>query len=424
MLDMKFIRENVARVKKAIDDKNEKVDLNLVLSLDKTKRTLQYEYDTIRAEQNKVSKQISELKKEKKDVKPIIAEMKDIAEKLKNISKRLNEITDQLETELLRIPNIPCEDVPVGLDEEANEFVREWGKPKEYDFDVKDHLELAEMHDLLDIKRAAKVSASGFAGYLGYGAVLERALINFMLDYHIKYHNYTEIMLPVLANRKTMTGTGQLPKLENDMYLIEDDDLFLIPTAEVSVTNYYSGEILSLDKLPAKYVSYSPCFRREAGSYGKETKGLQRLHQFNKVEMVCLVRPEKSYEVLETMLSEAEDILQALGLHYRVQKLATGDLSFASAKTYDLEVWAPGMQKYLEVSSVSNFEDFQSRRASLRFRDESGKVKYLHTLNGSGLATPRTFIALLETYQKRDGSIEIPEVLRPYFPFEKNNSIC
>lgn len=423
MLDIKFIRENVELVKKAIADKNEKVDLELVLSLDEKKRKLQYEFDTNRAQQNKVSKQISKLKKENKDVTSIITEMKEIADNLKSVSAHLSEVSTQLESELMRIPNIPNHDVPVGLDEDANLLIREWGEPKRFDFDVKDHLELAEMHNLLDLKRAAKVSASGFAGYYGIGAILERALINFMIDFHIQHHSYTEIILPVLANRKTMTGTGQLPKLESDMYLIEADDLFLIPTAEVSVTNYYSGEIMPADKLPVKFVSYSPCFRREAGSYGKETKGLQRLHQFNKVEMVCLVKPESSYQTLESMLSEAEDILQALGLHYRVQKLATGDLSFASAKTYDLEVWAPGMKKYLEVSSVSNFEDFQARRGSLRFRDDNGKVRYLHTLNGSGLATPRTFIALIETYQKEDGSIEIPDILRPYLPFEKNNSI-
>ncbi|MDO9578559.1 MAG: serine--tRNA ligase, partial [Candidatus Cloacimonadales bacterium] len=285
---------------------------------------------------------------------------------------------------------------------------------KQFDYVPKDHLELAEQNDLLELKRAAKLSGSGFIGYKNKGAMLERALINFMLDFHIQKHGYQEVMLPILVNRKTMTGTGQLPKLEEDMYHIDQDDLFLVPTAEVSVTNLYGEEILNNEMLPLKLVSFSSCFRREAGSYGKDTKGLQRIHQFNKVEMVQFVHPEESYDVLENMVNDAEDILQALGLHYRVVTLATGDLSFASAKTYDLEVWAPGAGKYLEVSSISNFEDFQARRASIRFRDGNGKVKFVHTLNGSGLATPRTFIALIETYQNVDGTISLPPVLQKY----------
>lgn len=413
MLDMKFIRENYELVEKAIKNKNEKTDLKKVLELDRKKRELQFRFDTMRTEQNKVSKQIPELKKAKEDTTEIVAQMKDISNNIKEISAELSGITMALETELLNIPNIPYRDVPIG-GESKNEFVREWGEKKQFNFNPIGHLDLIKKNNLLDIKRATKISGSGFVGYTGKGAQLERALINFMLDFHIKKHMYEEVSLPILVNRQTMTGTGQLPKLEDDMYHINEDDLFLVPTAEVSVTNFYAQEILPYEKLPQNFISYSPCFRREAGSYGKETKGLQRVHQFNKVEMVRFVKPDTSYAILEEMLNDAEDILKALGLHYRVVMLATGDLSFASAKTYDIEVWAPGAEKYLEVSSVSNFEDFQARRASIRFRNKNGKVEFVHTLNGSGLATPRTFIALIETYQNEDGSISIPKVLQPY----------
>ncbi len=418
MLDMKFIRENIELVEKAISNKNEKTDLKKVIELDKNKRELQFKFDTMRAEQNIVSKQIPELKKAKKDTTEIVAKMKTISNKLKNISAELSNINEELETELHNIPNIPYKDVPIGGESE-NEFVREWGEKKQFNFNPAGHFELIKKNRLLDIKRATKLSGSGFVGYTGKGAQLERALINFMLDFHINKHAYKEVNLPILVNRQAMIGTGQLPKMEEDMYHVNEDDLFLVPTAEVSVTNLYAQEILPYEKLPQKFVSYSPCFRREAGSYGKETKGLQRVHQFNKVEMVRFVKPDTSYEVLEEMLNDAEDILKALGLHYRVIRLATGDLSFASAKTYDIDVWAPGEEKYLEVSSVSNFEDFQARRASIRFRNESGKVEFVHTLNGSGLATPRTFIALIESYQNEDGSIDIPEVLQPYLNNKK-----
>lgn len=413
MLDIKFIRENVELVKKAILNKNEKTDIDHIIELDKQKRKLQFAFDNLRASQNIVSKEIPALKKAGKDVINILAEMQQTASEIKDISVALNEVDVELTKLLLTVPNIPNQDVPVG-GEDKNEFVREWGEIKQFIFIPKDHLELAEQNDLLELKRAAKLSGSGFIGYKNKGAMLERALINFMLDFHIQKHGYQEVMLPILVNRKTMTGTGQLPKLEEDMYHIDQDDLFLVPTAEVSVTNLYGEEILNNEMLPLKLVSFSSCFRREAGSYGKDTKGLQRIHQFNKVEMVQFVHPEESYDVLENMVNDAEDILQALGLHYRVVTLATGDLSFASAKTYDLEVWAPGAGKYLEVSSISNFEDFQARRASIRFRDGNGKVKFVHTLNGSGLATPRTFIALIETYQNVDGTISLPPVLQKY----------
>ncbi|MCF7859408.1 MAG: serine--tRNA ligase [Candidatus Cloacimonetes bacterium] len=413
MLDIKFIRENIELVKKAVHDKNESSDVDKVIALDKKKREYQFQYDTMRAEQNEVSKKIPELKKTTQDTSEILKEMKQISTKLKTISTELSQISLELENELLNIPNIPYKDVPVG-NEAENEFVHDWGKKEQFDFEPADHFELINSNELLDFQRAAKMSGSGFVGYLGKGAQLERALINFMLDFHIKKHNYQEVSLPILVNRTTMTGTGQLPKLEEDMYRVDADDLFLIPTAEVSITNLYAQEILQYDVLPQKFVSNSPCFRREAGSYGKETKGLQRIHQFNKVEMVRFVRPESSYAVLYEMLQDAEEILQALDLHYRVVKLATADLSFASAKTYDLEVWAPGSKKYLEVSSVSNFEDFQARRASIRYRNEKGKVEFVHTLNGSGLATPRTFISLIEKYQNADKTIKVPPALMPY----------
>ncbi len=419
MLDIKFIRDNVDLVEDAIKNKNETVNLDLVLTLDKEKRKIQFEYDTLRSEQNKISQQIPKLKKKNKDVSKVIDNLKNYSSKVKILASKLAEVEEQLEKELLKIPNLPNSDVPIGQNESDNKFLRDWGDKRKFGFQPKKHLKICKEQKLLDIKRAAKISGSGFVGFQHKGAKLARALINFMLDYHIEKHNYKEISLPVIVNRKTMTGTGQLPKLADDMYHIEKDDLFLVPTSEVSVTNLYSGEILGLEDLPQKFISNSLCFRREAGSHGKETKGLQRVHQFSKVEMVKFVTPDTSYEVLDDLLNDAEDILQALELPYRIISLATGDLSFASAKTYDLEVWAPATERYLEVSSVSNFEDFQARRASIRYRDVNGNVQFVHTLNGSGLAIPRTFIAILETYQNEDGTITIPKVLRPYFNNEK-----
>lgn len=413
MLDLKFIRSNPELVKTAAENKNEKGKIEVLLELDEKKRKLQYDFDQLRAEQKKVSSEIPKLKKAKQDTTAIMADMKKIAGRIKDLSTELSEISKELDSLLLTIPNIPHKDVPVGS-EENNRIEREWGKKKEFDFEPLDQMDLTERNDLLDLKRAAKISGSGFVIYKGKGAELERALINYFLDFQVRKNGYQELWTPYLVNRPTITGTGQLPKLEDDMYHIDEDDMFLIPTAEVSVTNYFADEILSHNDLPQKFTAFSPCFRREAGSYGKDTRGLQRLHQFNKVEMVRFVRPENSYAILEEMVNDAEQILQSLGLHYRVVTLATGDLSFASAKTYDLEVWAPGTGKYLEVSSISNFEDFQARRANIRFRDTDDKVKYVHTLNGSGLATPRSFIAIIETWQNADGTISIPEVLKPY----------
>jgi seryl-tRNA synthetase len=414
MLDIKFIRENPDIVQTAIKNKNEKADIGHILRLDETKRKQLYDFEQLKAEQNKVSKEIGQLKKEKKDATDLLTAMSDIAEQIRLLSANLSKTTTELDSLLLTVPNIAHESVNVGFSADDNVVVsssREMPKPT---FVLKEHQDIAVDHDIIDFLRGAKVTGSGFPIYKGNGALLERALINFMLDTHIQKHGYTEVKVPFLANRKTMTGTGQLPKLEADMYHISDEDFFLIPTAEVTVTNIFAEEILHPEQLPTKYISYSPCFRKEAGSYGKDTKGLQRLHQFNKVEMVQFVHPDKSWDALADMLTHAEHILQALCLPYRVLSLCTGDMSFASAKTYDIEVWSPATQKYLEVSSVSNFVDFQARRANIRFRDSDGKVKYLHTLNGSGLATPRTVVAILEHYQQSDGKVAIPQVLKPY----------
>lgn len=414
MLDLKFIRANPDLVRQAIVNKNEKANLDEVLALDEKRRKLQFDFDTLKARQNQVSQEIALKKKNKEDASELIEQMGTVSEQIKQFNAELSSTEQQMEAILLWLPNLPHSSVPVGKNEADNREVRSWGQKQELAFTPKDHLEVADANNMLDMLRGAKVTGSGFPVYTGLGAHLERALINFMLTFHIQKHGYEEVAVPFIVNRKTMTGTGQLPKLENDMYRIDEEDYFLIPTAEVPITNLYAEEILPLNKLPIKMVGYTPCFRREAGSYGKDTKGLQRVHQFNKVEMVRLVHPDDSYNVLEEMVGNAEAILQALGLHYRVVELCTADLSFASAKTYDLEVWAPGTGKYLEVSSVSNFEDFQARRAGIRFRDNDGKVRFVHTLNGSGLATPRTMIALLETYQQADGSIALPQALKPW----------
>ena len=414
MIDIKFIRSNVDMVREAIINKNEKADLDAVLALDEKRRKLQFDFDTLKSRQNTVSQSIAAKKKAREDASAELNEMSAVAEELKTLATALNSASDELEGLLLTIPNVPQPEVPIGRDESSNEVVKYWGEKAQFDFVPKDHLEIANANQLLDLPRGAKISGSGFPIYTGLGAKLERALISFMLEFHLQKHGYEELMVPLAVNRKTMTGTGQLPKLEADMYHINEDDLFLIPTAEVPVTNVYADEVLSYKDLPRKFVSYTPCFRREAGSYGKDTRGLQRLHQFNKVEMVRFVEPEQSPAALEEMLANAEAILQAFGLHYRVVNLCTGDLSFASQRTYDLEVWAPGVGKYLEVSSVSNFGEFQARRANIRFKDNTGKVRHVHTLNGSGLATPRLMIAILETYQQADGSLKIPAAVHPW----------
>jgi seryl-tRNA synthetase len=415
MLDLKFIRENVDKVKEAIRNKGEKTDLDLLLSLDEKRRSLLSQADELKHQKNVVSDKIALMKKQKEDPGGEIENMRKVADQIDILDKELNELEEKIAELLLTVPNIPHPTVPVGSDENANVVIRIWGEPPQFDFEPRPHWELGQILGILDLPKAAKVTGSGFLVLTGKGARLQRALINFMLDLHSKKQNYTEVLPPFMANRAAMIGTGQLPKLEEDMYLCEKDDLFLIPTAEVPLTNLHREEILKEEDLPIYYTAYSACFRREAGAYGKDTRGMIRVHQFDKVEMVKFVKPESSYDELEGLLKDAEEVLQLLNLPYRVRVLCTGDLSFASAKCYDIEAWASGVGNYLEVSSCSNFEDFQARRMGLRFRPKGGgKLQYVHTLNGSGIALPRTMIALLENYQTEKGTVIIPEVLRPY----------
>ncbi len=415
MLDINFIRNNPDKVKQAIALKHENAaSIDQLLEVDTQRRSMIHACEQLKSKRNEKSKEVSELKKKGQDASRIIEETKKIGDDIKSIEEKQKELDSQITNLMLRIPNIPAADVPIGKDEKDNVVVKAWGQRKTFDFTPLPHWELGSILNILDTERASKISGSGFILLKGLGAKLERALFSFMLDVHTRDHGYTELFPPFLVTRTTMTGTGQLPKLEEDMYRTAADDLFLVPTAEVPVTNIHRDEILSYKDLPICYTAYTPCFRREAGSYGKDTRGIIRVHQFNKVELVKLVKPETSYNELESLLGNAEKILQLLGLEYRVAKLSTGDMSFAAAKCYDIEVWAPGVGKFLEVSSCSNFEDFQARRINIRFRDEDGKLRFVHTLNGSGLALPRTVIALLETYQQKDGSIVIPDVLQPY----------
>jgi seryl-tRNA synthetase len=399
--------------------KGEDADLDLLLSLDEERRKIIAEVESLKHQRNVVSNEIARLKKEKQDAIAKIEEMRLVSDKIKAMDDELRQIEQKIKQELLRIPNMLHESVPAGKDSSDNPVVRTWGVPLEEA--RPSHLEIAKELNILDFERGAKVTGSGFAYYVGKGAALERALITYMLEKHIYEHNYTELLPPLVVNENSMIGTGQIPKLADDMYYIEKNELYLIPTAEVPVTNYYSGEVLSADDLPKKFVAYTPCFRREAGSYGKETRGFLRVHQFNKVELVKFALPESSYDELELLTHDAESILQELNLPYRVVLLCSGDTSFSSAKTYDLEVWSPAEKKWLEVSSCSNFEDFQARRANIRFkRTPNDKPEYVHTLNGSGLATSRLIVALLENYYNpEDGSITIPEVLRQYTKFDR-----
>jgi seryl-tRNA synthetase len=415
MLDLKFIRENPEKVKVAIRLKNEKGDIDRILELDEQRRGLLFEVENLKKERNDNSALVAQYKREKKDATPVIERTREIGEKIKEIDQQLAVVQEDLNAQLARIPNIPHESAPRGASAEDNVEVAAWGTVPSFDFPVKNHMELGDSLNILDFKRGGKISGSGFPVYKGAGARLERALINFMLDTHITEHGYTEIFPPFVVNRDSMYGTGQLPKLEDDMYHAQKDDLFLIPTAEVPVTNLHRNEMLDVDELPVKYVAYSACFRREAGSYGKDTRGFLRVHQFNKVELVNFTLPEKSYEAHEALLQQATKILQLLEIPYRVLSLATGDLSFAAAKCYDIETWSPAENKWLEASSVSNFEDFQARRANIRFkRDKGSAPEFVHTLNGSGLATSRVMVSLLELNQTDEGTIIVPPVLRPY----------
>lgn len=420
MLDIKKLRENPELFRQGLKAKKAEAKLDEILANDEKRRNLITEVDQKKALRNAVSKEIGDLKRSKQDASDKIQEMQDVSKTIKEMDTQIAELEEQVNGILVALPNLPHESVAVGYSEDDNVEVSTWCQKPAYDYELKDHLDIAENLDILDMQRGAKISGSGFPLYMRKGARLERALINFMLDFHTEKHNYEEVYPPFLVNRDSAFGTGQLPKMEEDMYLCNADDLFLIPTAEVPVTNIHRDEIMQEKDLPKKYAAFSGCFRREAGSYGKDTRGLSRLHQFNKVEMVQFTSPEESYDIHEKLLKDAEDILQALGLHYRVLSLCSGDLSFAAAKCYDIEVWAPGSDKYFEVSSVSNFEDFQARRANIRYRRESDKkVDFVHTLNGSGVATPRLVLALLETYQQEDGSVIIPEALRSYTGFDK-----
>ena len=415
MLDIKFIRENLDLVKASIKNRGMRLNLKEFISLDKERKKIQLKLEELRRQKNVANDEITKLLKEKKNPKKRIKDMKGIAKKIDRLEEKEKEITGQLKDTLFNIPNVPHESIPIGS-VAANKIIRTWGTKKEFEFAPRNHIELCQHLDIMDLPRAAKITGSNFALFKGDGAKLQRALIDFMIDLHTAKHGYREIWPPALVNRQSMTGTGQLPKLEEDMYRLKDDDLFLIPTAEVPVTNIHRDEILEEDKLPIYYTAYTPCFRREAGSYGKDTKGLMRVHQFDKVEMVKFVRPQDSFDELEKLVVNAEEVLKALDLPYRVNLLSTGDLSFAASKCYDLEAYASGLDKWLEVSSCSNFCDFQARRANIRYRrKDTKKLSYVHTLNGSGVALARTVIAILENYQNKDGTIQIPQVLRGYF---------
>ena len=414
MLDLNFIRKNAALVKEGIKNKHENDRIDELLEIDEKKRKLLFECEQKRNLLNKTSKEISTRKKDKLDASELISEMKLVSQEIKDYEQKLRAVDIEINDIAVCIPNIPAQDVPLGPDESANVELKKCGKRKVFDFTPKPHWEIGSSLDILDFDRGSKISGAGFVLYKGLGARLERALYNFMLDLHTGKNGYKETFPPFLVNRQSMFGTGQIPKLEDDMYKVGEDDMFLIPTGEVPVTNIHKDEILQNECLPIYYTTFTACFRREAGAHGKDTRGMNRVHQFNKVELVKFTTPETSYDELEKLLENAEEVLRLLGLEYRVLKLCSGDLSFASTKCYDIEAWSPGTEKYLEVSSCSNFEDFQARRINVRFRDKNGKVKFVHTLNGSGLALPRTMIALLETYQNEDGTVQIPEVLKEY----------
>ena len=414
MLDLKFIRENKDIVKDSVKNRNLKLDIDELLKLDEEYRKILVEVEELRSQRNKANDEVAAAIKAKKNPKDIIDKMKPVSQKIADFEAKVEDISKKISKIVYIIPNIPDKSIPVG-GPENNKIVKSWGKTPTFDFNPKNHIDLAEYLDIINFGTAAKITGSNFVLFKGLGARLERALINFMLDIHTTKHGYTEIFPPFLVNRRSMTGTGQLPKLEEDMYHLVEDDLFLIPTAEVPVTNIHASDVLDESKLPIYYTAYTACFRREAGSYGKETRGLIRVHQFDKVEMVKLVKPETSFDELEKLLKDAEDILQALELPYRILMLATGDISFAAAKCYDIELYAAGTDAYLEVSSCSNFTDFQARRANIRFRDKNTKkMSFVHTLNGSGVALARLVVAILENYQNKDGSVNIPKALVPY----------
>lgn len=416
MLDIKVLRANFAEVKDKLQHRGEDLtDLGRFEELDLKRRELIVEAEKLKSRRNEVSQQVAALKREKQDADHLILEMREVGDRIKTLDEELRGVEETLDLLLLSIPNIPHESVPVGATEDDNVEIRKWGTVRDFEFEAKPHWDVATQLGILDFERAGKVTGSRFVFYKGLGARLERALISFMLDLHVDEHGYTEILPPYMVNRTSMTGTGQLPKFEEDAFLIESEDYFLIPTAEVPVTNYHRDEILNGEELPIRFAAYSACFRSEAGSAGRDTRGLIRQHQFNKVELVKFVMPEDSYNELEKLTNDAERVLQLLELPYRVLSMCTGDLGFTAAKKYDIEVWIPSYGTYREISSCSNFEAFQARRANIRFRrDSKAKPEHVHTLNGSGLAIGRTVAAILENYQQEDGSVVIPTVLRPY----------
>ncbi len=415
MISIELIRKDPEVVKRAMKERGVEIDIEAIISLDLEKRKIQKELDDLKAERNKVSRLIGQYKREGKDTTELFNSIKGKGEKIKELEESLKRRGEELEDLLYRIPNIPHESVPVGEDETFNKEIKKWGKIKDFDFEPLPHWDIGTRLDILDFERASKIVGARFVVYKGLGAKLERALINFMLETHIE-NGYTEILPPFIAKAESLYGTGNLPKFEEDLFKLKGIDWYLIPTAEVPLTNLHRNEILDEEKLPIRYVAYTPCFRSEAGSYGRDVRGIIRQHQFNKVELMTYAYPDDSYNELESLTKEAAKILELLELPYRVMALSTGDLGFSSAKTYDLEVWMPGQNRYLEVSSCSNFEDFQARRAKIRYRDKKDKKnKFVHTLNGSALAVGRTVAAILENYQTKDGRVEIPEVLKPYF---------
>jgi len=415
MLDLRFIRANLDAVKQMLENRRNDLDISVFEAIDRKRREILPALETLRHRKNKVSEEIAQMKKQRQDASGLIGEMKEVSVEIKEMEAALSQVDEDLKPFLMVIPNMPHESVPVGAASEDNPVIRTWGTVPEKEFEALAHWDLGERLGILDFAAASKLAGSRFALYRGAGALLERALISFMLDIHTREHGYTEVLPPFMVNSASMTGTGQLPKFKEDLFKIEGWDLFLIPTAEVPVTNIHRDEVLAEESLPIHYVAYTPCFRSEAGSYGKDTRGLIRQHQFNKVELVKFCKPEDSYRELEDLTRNAETILQRLELPYRVVALCTGDLGFASAKTYDLEVWLPGQKLYREISSCSNFEDFQARRAGIRFKRKGASgTELVHTLNGSGLAVGRTLVAVLENYQQKDGTVRIPRVLQSY----------
>ncbi|WP_457640811.1 serine--tRNA ligase [Persephonella sp.] len=418
MLDIKLIRSNSEYVKERLKtrDQSYAVMIDEILAVDTERRNLIKEMEQLKSEKNKLSKEIGLLYREgkKEEAEKIKEAVHAKNKRIEQLEKELKDVENRFNYLLLSIPNIPHPSVPVGEDEEENVEIRKWGEPRKFDFEPLPHWEIGEKLGILDFERGAKLSGSRFTVMYKEAARIERALINFMLDFHTKEHGYTEVWTPVLVKPEILVGTGQLPKFEEDLYKIDDEDLYLLPTAEVSLTNLHAGEILKEEELPKYYTAYTPCFRREAGSHGKDVRGILRQHQFDKVELVKIVKPENSYEELEKLVREAEKILQLLELPYRVVELCTGDLGFSAAKTYDIEVWIPSQNRYREISSCSNTEDFQARRAKIRYKDKDGKNHFVHTLNGSGLAVGRTLLAIMENYQRKDGGFDIPDVLKKY----------